>query len=264
MTSLTVTNAVEALLNEGVTTPSEIADAIEGAEYDGAENAVILDPNRWYADDGNCELAYEDCDSGYEAAERYVDGGDWGELEHDISVTAWRIGLDADGCEVRCDEETHSIRVNEGGPGLKAQQACKPVDNHEGEYSTEYLAWDDEASSFVTWTNNGGTRGAHDRMDGEGKWRERYDMPEEISENEAFAWLCKYGYEPESAIERLAEVSDMREDDLIEAIGTKCSDDIYKLADNWYACLREYRTFKAGEVTYFDTLEEAEDERDSE
>lgn len=140
------------------------------------------------------------------------------------------------------------------------QKGILTVDKCDGDYQTDYLGWNGE--SFVKWTKNFGKLGSAEMM--EGKWREIYTIPEEISENEAYAWLCKYGYSPGDAIFEMADASDMREDDLIEAVGKKCSDDIYKIADNWYACVKEYRECRAGGgISYFDTLTEAEAERDS-
>lgn len=42
---------------------------------------------RYYADDGNCEMEFE-ADTGADAAQEYVDGGDWGDGEL-LTATAW-------------------------------------------------------------------------------------------------------------------------------------------------------------------------------
>lgn len=68
----------------------------------------------YYADDGNAEVYYPKAESGAQAAQEYVDTGDWGESEGTtrIRIHTWRMGSDADGERVKIDEETHLIAID--------------------------------------------------------------------------------------------------------------------------------------------------------
>lgn len=107
--------AVTAALKAGVTTPGILADLIDGAEL--IDDALVIHPEIWHADDGNAAKKYE-VDSGEEAAQEYVDTGDWGEIDGTewISVHVWRRGIDGSGDEVRVDEATHKIAIQQPEP----------------------------------------------------------------------------------------------------------------------------------------------------
>lgn len=114
--ALTLTDPCELLLC-GCCTPRELASALPGAEYHEEADAVIVHPRRWHADDGNAEVEYT-CDSGSEAAQEYVDTGDWstGSETIWIDVRTWRVGLDADGDTVCVDEDWHTIPLEPEEP----------------------------------------------------------------------------------------------------------------------------------------------------
>jgi hypothetical protein len=60
----------------------------------------------------------------------------------------------------------------------------------EHEFETYHLARED--GCWYAWTTNGGSRGAHDRMHGSGRWIERYEMPLAVTADEAKRWLIKH------------------------------------------------------------------------
>lgn len=99
------------LIAGGQFTPSELADAIDGAEL--VEDCLVLEPGTYHADDGNAEMEYE-CDCGKDAAQEYVDGGDWGSSSKTswIEVRTWRNGIDGDGEVHAVDKEHHTIAVD--------------------------------------------------------------------------------------------------------------------------------------------------------
>lgn len=74
---------------------------VYGVEY------VVLDG--WMADDGNAEVYYPHAESGRDAAQDYVDGGDWGENDatHWVTVNVWRTAIGIDDGEIveSCHEE---------------------------------------------------------------------------------------------------------------------------------------------------------------
>jgi len=56
-------------------------------EYRADDNLLIL-PG-FVADDGNAEVEYRDADTATEAANEYVDDGDWGDGDESFAVTVW-------------------------------------------------------------------------------------------------------------------------------------------------------------------------------
>lgn len=67
---------------------------------------VVMLPG-WSADDGNARVEYPDAETGEQAAQDYVDEGDWGQSNETswVSVSAWRTGYvlsDAEAEEVLC------------------------------------------------------------------------------------------------------------------------------------------------------------------
>jgi hypothetical protein len=103
---------------------SAIADGIETVEsvsqktgWPIIEDCVVPAPGTWHADDGNAEITVE-CATGQEAAQEYVDGGEWGETTRTdwIHVYAWRVGINEDGELVRVDNEKHRIELEPEAP----------------------------------------------------------------------------------------------------------------------------------------------------
>lgn len=109
---------------DDVTTVAERHGLTTTDDYEGdADGHVIVLPG-WMADDGNAEVEYPDASSGHEAAQEYVDGGDWGEAATStqwVDVWAWQtgIGLDEGGGEVvyvRVGRESHTIEIEPEEP----------------------------------------------------------------------------------------------------------------------------------------------------
>lgn len=95
-------------------TPQEIADelCLDITEDGGA---VVLDG--WVADDGDCEIYYEDAADSKDAADSYVCGGDWGDGAETtwVTVMTWRVGLRLEGSDIeaiRVGKEDHKIAVD--------------------------------------------------------------------------------------------------------------------------------------------------------
>lgn len=76
-------------------TLSQIAETI-GLEYDPEEGVIVFD-DTIYADDGNCEVAYPS-HSRKEAAEDYVNDGDWGESQSTswVCISTYKKGIGLD------------------------------------------------------------------------------------------------------------------------------------------------------------------------
>jgi len=105
---------------------------IEVADYrdlDDGTHIVVL-PG-WWADDGNADIEFGDADSGEEAAQEYVDDGDWGEITETcwIQVWAWRQGLALDDegevVDVMIGREQHMIEIDPDEP------ECSHDDGHD-------------------------------------------------------------------------------------------------------------------------------------
>lgn len=102
---LDIETVVRWLLAQDYMTPEEICDNIEGTEL--IEDCVVFETTPWTCSDGTADLDYdrESCDK-IEAADRYVEGGDWGdEPSGSVEISVWRWGIDANGndCAVDCD-----------------------------------------------------------------------------------------------------------------------------------------------------------------
>lgn len=176
----------------GGETPTDVARSL-GLDYDADADAVVL-PG-WVADDGDAEIEYPDADSAAEAAQDYVDTGDWGEDGGDIVVWAWRIGLDEDGDLLRLNEERHTIHApsEDERRDLELHEDGEVLASAVGEYSTEKLIRMDD--DYFHLHENGGDRGAWDRQCGDGVWRDHPVEPTRtITRTEARALLLDWGY----------------------------------------------------------------------
>lgn len=87
------------------------------------DECLVPEPQMWHADDGNAEVV-EEHGSAQEAAQKYVDGGDWDNADETtwITVRVWREGIDSDGDICRVDEERIKITLDPPEP------AC--IDKH--------------------------------------------------------------------------------------------------------------------------------------
>lgn len=137
----------------------------------------------------------------YEAVEAAVDLIDIYETDADGNYTdvdlEWEIfAVDDDGN--RSDEPVKTIHV-ESPAGKRAQEECEIVASQEDEYTTSFVGVNKDGE-LVKWSVNGGSRGAHDRMDGSGRWIETYDMPEEIEPLEWLRLAVEYGCDDADAL----------------------------------------------------------------
>jgi hypothetical protein len=112
-----------AALAAGETTIEQIAAA---TGWPIVEDCLVPEPGKWHADDGNAEVESE-AGSGIEAAQEYVDTGDWGEITETtwITVWAWRLGINMYGewCEV--ERMGHKITLEPEEP------VCIDADGHD-------------------------------------------------------------------------------------------------------------------------------------
>lgn len=101
----------------------EVAKKIEGSEYHGGMDVVILEPGMWHANNRNSEVTEVtgEFDSGEEAAQDYVDTWDWWTIESTtwITVAAWREGIDDECDMVRVDEMDHTISIDPDEPACE-------------------------------------------------------------------------------------------------------------------------------------------------
>jgi hypothetical protein len=113
--SYTIESAIEALQNG-----ASIQDIAKETGWPVIDDCLVPEPGTWHADDGNAEIEME-ADSGGEAAQEYVDGGEWGDRSETswISVWAWREGIDADGEFVAVGRDKYKITLEAEEPECK-------------------------------------------------------------------------------------------------------------------------------------------------
>jgi hypothetical protein len=130
--------------------------------------------------------------------------------DYDIQVTI----EDEDGNCVHTEHFENSVAKNQ-------QEDMDETWEDEGEFSTNHLGVKD--GQWYAWRSNGGSRGAFDRMDGSGRWIERYDEPTKIEPSEALEWLVKNaGMDTDEALDAMGDAdSEHTKDDLVKDIG-KC------------------------------------------
>lgn len=104
---------------------------------------------KWHADDGNSEIEIE-CGTAEEAAQEYVDGGDWGEIEETcwITVYVWRDGIDEDGDVVKVDRGSHKITLQPEEP------ECSEGEGHD--WQSPYEAVGGIKENPGVWGHGGG------------------------------------------------------------------------------------------------------------
>ena len=109
-------------------------------DQDGAP--MIAAPG-WQADDGNCEVTLDRASSAKEAAEEYVDGGDWGDRDTTswVAVHTWRTGIRQAECAY-CDAVA-TAHDSDGDPACEdhAEVPGGGVDLHPLAVDTE-TAWE--------------------------------------------------------------------------------------------------------------------------
>lgn len=156
---ITISNDEQSIsdaIRSGITTPDLVYDWLDGAGVDMehiqiVDGAIVLEANRYHADDGNAEVTFE-CDSGEDAAKMYVDGGDWGQPDSTMWVTVWtwREGIDSDGDYVRVEEDSYKIAIDPDEPD------CTHGDGHEWDSPIEIVGGIKENPGV--WGHGGGVK----------------------------------------------------------------------------------------------------------
>jgi hypothetical protein len=99
---------------DGDTEHEEVAaiDSIAERVFEAGEFWVTR--SIWHADDGNCECEFPDAESAEEAAQAYLDGGDWGEVTETLffNIHVWL----EDGDGERSDEQTIALTLDPDEP----------------------------------------------------------------------------------------------------------------------------------------------------
>lgn len=135
-------------LESGETTIESIAEATGWPVINGC---LIPEPDIWHADDGNAEITGE-FESGQEAAQDYVDTGEWNMDEESescwITVWAWREGIDIDGDIVQVDRDSYTIRVDPDEP------ECSDGEDHDWQSPLEIVGGIKENPGV--WGHGGG------------------------------------------------------------------------------------------------------------
>lgn len=100
----------------GITTPEQLADWI-GVVLE-EDDCLVLDSSPVYADDGNAEVEYDSETSPADAAQEYVDSGDWGEVTKTswVIVYTYRRGINSSGEFVKIGRASHKIALEATEP----------------------------------------------------------------------------------------------------------------------------------------------------
>lgn len=112
---LTDLTSIAAAIRSGITTIQQVADYLG---IDLIEDCLVLDGTPYTAaDDSGCEIEIE-ANSTEDAADQYVDGGDWGDRKETawIHVSVWQAGLDEDGDEARVGMSHETVTLEAEAP----------------------------------------------------------------------------------------------------------------------------------------------------
>lgn len=115
-------DSIAKAISSGITTVELMAEYLG---LDLVEDCLVLDDSPVYADDGNAEIDYDSETSHAEAAQSYVDDGDWGQDSGTcwVSVSTYRKGIATDGTITNVDIESHTITVEATEPDCEDGQA---------------------------------------------------------------------------------------------------------------------------------------------
>ena len=138
------------------------------------DGCLVPEPGMWHADDGNHEVV-EEHESGRDAAQSYVDGGEWGHIESGVTidVCVWR-----EGDTVRVNEQEHSVTILPDEPDCaeaedgshewqSPQELVGGCDSNPGVWATggtsfEYLTVCSHCGMFLRETSSGTQRNPGD------------------------------------------------------------------------------------------------------
>lgn len=153
--SITITDdmgSIASAIKAGITTlelmESWLSD--NGVECEIDEDCLIIG-NTIYADCPECptELEFNDC-AHEEAAQQYVDGGDWGDSKSTawIPIRTYRKGINDEGDIEILDEESHTITIEPVEPD------CIDGEEHDWQSPIELVGGIKENPGV--WGNGGG------------------------------------------------------------------------------------------------------------
>lgn len=116
-------DSLAAALAVGITTTELLHQWLDDNDVPSelVDDCLVMEPDKWYADDGNAEILVDGAANGYSAAKSYVETGDWDDGEPNlttfwVNVGAYRQGLDSDGEWTQVDEKTYKIAVEPEEP----------------------------------------------------------------------------------------------------------------------------------------------------
>lgn len=126
----------------------------------------------------------------YETCERVsLDADDLDDAIAEVEAMTWDEDEDYD-IRVEIVDEDGDVAATVDFRHSVARDKQRRMDHawsDKGEYATKHLGVLD--GRWYTWSSNGGSRGAHDRTHGSGRWIERHEAPAEIADDEAIDWL---------------------------------------------------------------------------
>lgn len=162
------------------------------------------------------------------------EGYAWGEtIAADLDEVEVRAGAElqaaasgGEDCDLRIavtdgDGDEVYAKTYQYSQAQAAQEAMDATWDDEGEFSTDRLGV--RGAKWYTWSNNGGTRGAHDRMTSSGRWIEHYEMPQAVEPEAALDWLIERGgLSVEEAVEAMADASpEHSAGDIVRRVGRR-------------------------------------------
>lgn len=131
----------------GITTPEMLADWIG---VDLIDDCLVLEGSPVYADDGNAEIEYDSETTPDDAAQQYVDDGDWGEITATawVTVATYRKGIDDSGEIVQVGCEWHKIALTPDEPDC--------IDGHDHDWQSPYSILGGLEENPGVWGSGGG------------------------------------------------------------------------------------------------------------
>lgn len=123
----------------------------------------------------------------------WAEGGDWPDTGCKVRVRVW--SEDEDGDIVEEERDTVEIPSAAERKDADLEEDGEVVAECEGEWSTEQIVLVGDEAYYRH--PNGGAKGAYDRQDGDGVWREHPVEPtRRITKSEARALMLDWGYSP--------------------------------------------------------------------
>lgn len=135
----------------------------------------------------------------------WAEEGDWPAEGGDITVRVWTEDEDGDIDEER--ETTHHIPSAEEAKDNELDEAGEIIAERKMEYEREQIVvMDGEA---YLRNPNGGSRGANNRQDGDGQWRESPCSPtRRIDRSEARCLMLDWGYDVADVARETRKISE--------------------------------------------------------